>query len=198
MKAEEVRDILQRVAELTGWTEIVIIGSQAIHGTIEDPQIDAVVMSPDVDLYPKHGYGHNAIWENLLSELGQDSDFHVENLRYVESVRTTLARFPDGWESRAMTKKVGEITVNGATKNVTATFPEIHDLTVAKLAVPEDRPKDLEFMRDVVRLGLVDRETLETRYRQAPRTTPEKIAKGLTQIAEAFRDRENSRERGSR
>lgn len=186
MTAEEVRDILLRAAEVTGWTEIVIIGSQAVHGTIENPDIDIVMLSPDVDLYPKSGYQTNATWERLISALGQDSDFHVETLRYVESVSETLARFPAGWKDRAISKTIGTIGSNAEELAVTATFPEIHDLIVSKLSVPENRQKDVEFMRAVVRLGLVDRETLLERYRNAPRTTDEKIELGLRQIEEAF------------
>lgn len=186
MKASEVYDILLRTAEVTGWTDLVVIGSQAIHGTVEDPSIDAVLRSPDVDLYPRNGYGHNATWENLLLELGFDSEFHINTLHYVESVRVDLARFPDGWLERALTKEIGSIEKNGVQIPVTVTFPEIHDLTVAKLSVKEDRPKDLEFMQAGVRLGLVKRDVLEERYRNAPRTEPVKIEKGLAQIAEAF------------
>lgn len=170
MNAKDVYDILLRTAEATGWTDIVVIGSQAIHGSVENPDIDAVLRSPDVDIYPRGGYSHNATWENLLLELGQDSAFHVDTRRYVESVRADLARFPQGWQERALTKNIGSIERDGTALEVTVTFPVIHDLVVAKLAVPENRPKDVEFMESVVRLGLVDRAILEERYRNAPRT----------------------------
>lgn len=146
MTAGEFRDIVRRTAEITGWTEIVIIGSQAIHGTLEDPDIAVVMLSNDVDLYPKHGYTSDAVWERLLYELGQDSDFHIETLNYVESVPVELARFPGGWEDRAISQTLGTITIGGISKILTVIFPEIHDLTVAKLAVPENRTKDIEFL----------------------------------------------------
>lgn len=134
MTADDVRGILLRTATVTGWTHLVVIGSQAIHGAIPDPDIEAVQISPDVDLYPASGYGHNITWEKLMAELGSESDFHLETTHYVEGVPVNLARFPEGWEGRALSRVIGTVDLNGETVPVTATFPEIHDLTVAKLS----------------------------------------------------------------
>jgi hypothetical protein len=41
-------------------------------------------------------------------------------------------------------------------------------------------------MEAVVKQGLVERQELEDRFKQAPRTSNERIMQGLGQIAEAF------------
>jgi hypothetical protein len=187
VRSQQVYEILRRASEISGWSDFVIIGSQAIHGTIEDPEIEVVLRSDDVDVYPRGGWPEsNAMYEELMMQLGQDSDFHIQTDNYIEAVSATLARFPDGWEERAIQKSVGTFTKNGDECRVNAIFPEIHDLTVAKLVVPVHRDKDVEFMESVVKLGLVDRDILMTRLKAAPRSTPERIREAIAHVTNAY------------
>jgi hypothetical protein len=110
VRSAELFDILRRAAEVSSRSEFVVIGSQAVHGTIRDPDIDAVIRSPDVDLYPKADYTP-VVYEELMLQLGQDSDFHIETGNYIEAVSQTLARFPEGWEDRATTMRIGSVRV---------------------------------------------------------------------------------------
>ncbi len=185
MRKRAVLDVLLKAVEVSGRTEFVVIGSQAIHGTIPDPDIEVVIRSNDVDTYPAQGYGsNNFIYEELMLHLGQDSDYHIATNVYLEAVPQNLARFPADWRDRAITEIVGSANVAGGPCDVHVIFPEIHDLTVSKLAIR--REKDLEFLAAVVGLGLVDRATLRERYRSAPRITKERLDEGLTDIDEAF------------
>lgn len=184
MKSEQLYTLLLNAAKISGWTNLVVIGSQAIHGTVEDPEIDVVARSPDADFYRPGGYPSDAMWEHILSEIGQDSDYHIKNLVYAEAVPQDLVRLPLDWERRAKTKTIGTITVGDSEVPVTVTFPDIYDLTVSKLSI--NRPKDIAFMQAVVEQGLVEQPQLEDRFKQAPRTSKEVIALGLAQIAAAF------------
>jgi hypothetical protein len=188
MRKDDVVALLLKAAEVSARTEFVIIGSQAIHGTIPDPDLDVVTRSTDVDLYPVGGYGERfMVFQDLMLHLGQDSDYHIETDVYLEAVQPDLARFPAGWEARVTRECIGSVEIAGVRKEVTVVFPEIHDLTVSKLAVGVEfgRDKDIEFLDGVVRLGLVKREILHDRYPHAPRLTKERMARGLTEIDEA-------------
>jgi hypothetical protein len=185
MRKGELIEILLKAAEVSGYTEYVVIGSQAIHGTVADPDVEVVIRSSDADIYPVQGYGDQNSWyEELMLHLGQDSDHHVEANVYLEAVPTDLARLPPDWRERATTELIGSAQVGSESRAVYAIFPEIHDLTVSKIAIR--REKDLEFLRGVVRLGLVDRTTLRERYDRAPRITKERLTEGLSDIDEAF------------
>ena len=81
---------------------------------------------------------------------------------------------------------MGTFTRNGEVHQVNAIFPEIHDLTVAKLVVPVHRDKDVEFMESVVKLGLVDRDILMARLQRAPRATGERIREAIAHIEKAY------------
>jgi hypothetical protein len=185
MRKRELVEILLKAAEVSGYTEFVVIGSQAIHGTVADPDVEVVIRSNDADIYPVQGYGNQNFWyEELMLHLGQDSDHHVDTNVYLEAVPTDLARLPPDWRERSTTEVIGSAQIGGESRAVYAIFPEIHDLTVSKVAIR--REKDLEFLRGVVRLGLVNRTTLRERYDRAPRVTKERLAEGLADIDEAF------------
>jgi len=185
MRKRELVEILLKAAEVSGYTEFVVIGSQAIHGTVADPDVEVVIRSNDADIYPVLGYGNQNFWyEELMLHLGQDSDHHVDTNVYLEAVPTDLARLPPDWRERSTTEVIGSAQIGGESRAVYAIFPEIHDLTVSKVAIR--REKDLEFLRGVVRLGLVNRTTLRERYDRAPRVTKERLAEGLADIDEAF------------
>jgi hypothetical protein len=157
---------------------------------LSDPGLDVVARSNDLDMYPELGYdSQNFVYEELMVHLGQDSDFDSETGTYLEAVPVTLARFPKDWQSRAIRESIGSVTIGGSLRPVNAIYPEIHDLTVSKVAIR--RQKDLEFLEGVVRLGLVDKATLRDRYQQAPRLTQERLIEGLADIDEAFARREN-------
>jgi hypothetical protein len=168
MRSSDLVNILLKAAEVSYRTDFVVIGSSAIHGTIENPSIDAVMRTPDADFYPVVALPPQ-LWESLMIELGQESDYHAETGCYLEIVSSNLARFPDGWEQRAITKRI---------------FPEIHDLTVSKVAIR--RPKDLDFLQGVVNLGLVDEAVLLTRWATVPRVNADGIKLGVSTIEEAF------------
>jgi hypothetical protein len=156
-----------------------VIGSQAIHGSFRDPDLDVVLRSDDLDIYPRDGYTP-MVYEELMLHLGQDSDYHVETGQYLEAVETTLARFPAGWEDRATRTHVGKATIRNIKKDVHVVWPEIHDLVVSKLAIR--RLKDLEFLKGVIDLGLIDRETLRQRYEAAPRITNDRLSEGFKAV----------------
>jgi hypothetical protein len=185
VRKRELIDILLKAAEISGRSEFVIIGSQAIHGTLPDANVEVTLRSNDVDTYPSDGYGMtNLIYEELMLHLGQDSDYHVASNAYIEAVPANLARFPEGWRDRTIREVVGTVASAGESREVVAIFPEIHDLTVSRLAIR--REKDLEFLAGVIDLGLIDQVTLRDRYLEAPRVTKERLSEGLKDIDQAF------------
>ena len=183
MKSSELIATLLKAAALSYHTDFVVIGSSATHGTVEDPPVDAALRTPDVDFYSKASLSP-VLWEEPMRELGQDSDYHIESGCYVEVVSSTLARFPKGWEERATRKRIGSASINGEDRDVHVTFPEIHDLTVSKVAI--HRPKDYEFLEGVVSAGLVDEQTLLERWAIVPRVDAANLKLGQEKIREAF------------
>ncbi len=84
--------------------------------------------------------------------IGEESPFHEEFGCYAHGVGPETAVLPRGWRRRAVRLRTK------ATHGVTAICPAPADLAVSKLAA--GRPKDLEFVRALVRHGLVARESI--------------------------------------
>jgi hypothetical protein len=185
VRRQQLYNILLRAAEISHRTEFIVICSQALYGAVEEEELNiaTVINSNDVDFYPVLLVGA-ATWEELMLELGQDSDFHVEHDIYIEVVPPDLARFPDAWQQRVHTREIGSCVINGTARAVSVTFPEIHDLAVAKVVI--GREKDRAFIDEVVMLGLVDRGILEERLKLAPRTAIERIDEALREIEELY------------
>lgn len=182
LRKEQVVKGVLAAAELVGSTEFVVVGSQAIHGTVQDPPIDAVARSIDVDIFPTDY--DESMFIPLHSELGYDSEFFETQGFYVEVVRPTLPRLPDGWRERARSESVGSTEHRGKRIEVIAVFPEIHDLVLSKIAV--GRAQDREFFDGVVSIGLVNRKTLEARLADGPRLSSAQKETILEEIDRAF------------
>ncbi len=165
-----------------GETTIYVIGSQAAYGTVPGLEAEVVVASTDVDFFTMPHY--ESLFFPAHAELGDDSEFHHAHGFYVEMVRPTLPRLPEGWETRSVRRDIGEIDVKGERRAVTAIYPELHDLTVSKLVV--GRPQDLRFLEGLAERGLIERGVLLERLAGTPRVKEDDMQRALRAVDEAF------------
>lgn len=184
VRKDEVFKAILAAADRVGATDWVMIGSQAIHGTIPNPSISTVERSDDVDAFPITY--DEWMYEPLHSDLGFESKFQKENGFYFEVVRPRMPRLPEGWEHRIKTETIGQVIVHGTQRDVTVSFPEIHDLLAAKLVAM--RPRDTRFFRQVYRMGLIDRDQLLERISKTPKRHAEHhdLAERAARYVEAF------------
>jgi len=159
MKKTEFEEALRLVGNIARDRDFYVLGSQAIHGLVEKPPA-ACLSSAEVDVYPRNHYQAVLLIQN---KLGKTSVFAARRPYYVDGVSPDLATLPDGWIERLVTFK----TKN--TGGVTGWCLELHDLTLAKLAA--GRPKDLRYIRALLRHKLVRPEIIENRLDDMP-TTP--------------------------
>ena len=127
-----------------------MIGSAALLGSFPEAPAE-LTASLEVDLYPR---AHPEAGEKLeaISEL---SPFHETHGFWVDPVGPETAVLPSGWESRL-------VRVRGRdTGGATGWCLEVHDLGLSKLVA--GRSKDVEFVRNLIRHGLVQKQGLEER-----------------------------------
>ncbi len=140
---------------------VFIIGSQSI--LLDKP--DASVMmrtSGEIDAYP----GNIREWEanhpgDLASEetnanFGFGSIFHKTFKFYIDGVDESTAKFPPGWEDRAVEK---EVPVDE--KMITVIAPCLDDLIVSKLLRLSSKDKD--FIEDSQKMQKLDLNLLKER-----------------------------------
>ena len=96
MKRSDLEHILRASKGVTGETEFIVIGSQAILGPFPDaPRV--LRQSMEADLYPKYRPELSADIEGSLGEL---SLFHQTHGYLADGVSPNTATLPKGWEER--------------------------------------------------------------------------------------------------
>jgi hypothetical protein len=156
MTREELQHIIRAAAEICEEPEFIVIGSQAIHGSLVDVNDFELIRSMEADLYPRHAPEK----AELLNEIGLLSLFHNTHGIYADPVDETTATLPRGWFDRVqllsgpLTETIGGYRARGLCL-------ELHDLAVSKLAA--GREKDVQFFNALVRRGNLQSETLRLR-----------------------------------
>lgn len=154
MQRSELEHLIRASGEIAADDEIIIIGSQSILGQF--PNAPARLLSSmEADVYPRN-YPERA--DKVDGAIGEGSSFHELHGYYAQGVGKTTAVLPADWESRLVAVK------NENTNGVTGYCLEVHDLATSKLIAM--RPKDLEFVHELVRCGMLDRTTMLRRLKQ--------------------------------
>ena len=154
MQRSELEHLIRASGEVAGDDEIIIIGSQAILGQFPDAPV-RLLSSMKADVYPKN-YPERA--DDVDSAIGEGSSFHELHGYYAQGVGAKTAVLPADWESRLVAVK------NENTHGVTGCCVEVHDLAISKMIAM--RPKDLEFVQELVRHDMIDKKTLLRRLKQ--------------------------------
>jgi uncharacterized nucleotidyltransferase DUF6036 len=147
MKKRQLDHVLRAAGDITGDTQFVIIGSQALHGKYPDLP-DAILVSAEVDLIAKN----KPQTTELLNAIGQESLFHETHGVYADPVDEATACLPDGWQGRLVNLPAGD------TNGVRGLCLEPHDLAISKYVAW--REKDQAFLRELVRRKLLSKAKL--------------------------------------
>ncbi|MBT2321724.1 hypothetical protein J7E62_05035 [Variovorax paradoxus] len=148
MKLDELKHVLRASAAIASENSMVVVGSQAILLLMDEPP-ESLLVSREVDLYPAL---HPERADLIDGAIGMHSSFHETFGYFADGVGPETAVMPADWMARASLHYIGEIT---------AICPELHDLTVSKCVA--GREKDADFVRELLKLGLVSAETLRER-----------------------------------
>ena len=154
MQRSELEHLIRASGEIAGDDEIIIIGSQAILGQFPDAPV-RLLSSMEADVYPKN---RPEKADEVDGAIGEGSSFHELHGYYAQGVGKKTAVLPVDWESRLVAVR------NENTKGVTGYCLEVHDLAISKMIAM--RPKDLEFVQELVRHDMIAENTMLARLRQ--------------------------------
>ena len=156
MKRSEFDHAIRAAGSILGESEILIVGSQAVHGSLTDDLPVEAQRSIEVDIVAFDDI--DARKADLIDgSIGEASLFHETFGIYAEGVSETTAVLPDGWRDRLVRYESPQ------TGGVVAWCLDLHDLWLAKAVA--GRPKDLEFCRAFVHEGHVDPDVLRKRFK---------------------------------
>lgn len=160
MRREDFEHVIAAAAEVSGEREIVVIGSQAILGSVVDPPTE-LLFSMEADVYPLHDPEKG---EAIDASLGDGSFFHGTYGYYAHGVGPETAKAPAGWERRLVPVEIPPRV--GQERGALALCLEVHDLVLAKCVAGRER--DWEFARTAIEHRLVDLEELFRRLPDLP------------------------------
>jgi hypothetical protein len=150
VKREQFDHVIASAAEVASEEEIVVIGSQAIHGIPGSPPKQAM-LSMEADVYPLHSPEKA---EAIDGSIGDGSYFQQTNGVYAHGVGPETIVGPKGWEERLVRVAIAR-RVHSRLDPV-ALCLEPHDLVLAKCARGEER--DWEFAKALCDAGIVERD----------------------------------------
>ena len=154
MKRPQLEHVIRAAAGITGASEIVVIGSQAVLGQFPDAPADLLV-SIEADVFT---FRDPTDADLIEGSIGEGSPFHQTFGYYAHGVAEEAAVLPVGWRDRLIRVR-NENTGNGC-----GLCLEVHDLAVAKLAA--GREKDAEFVAGLLKYKLANPALIETRLRE--------------------------------
>jgi hypothetical protein len=151
MQRQQLEHIIRAASGITGATEFVVVGSQAILGQF--PQApEELLVSIEADVFSLRSEADSDL---IDGSIGEGSPFHQTFGYYAHGVSAETAVLPKGWRERLVPVR-NENTGGGA-----GLCLEVHDLAVSKLVA--GREKDLAFVTGLLRHRLVNAETIRAR-----------------------------------
>jgi hypothetical protein len=156
LKRRDLEHVIRAAAGIADDLEIIVIGSQAVLGSIPDAPASLLV-SVEADIIPKNRPERAELIEGAI---GEGSLFHDTYGYYANGVGYETAVLPKGWERRLVPVK------SENTGGATGWCLDLHDLVLSKYAA--GREKDLRFNEELVRTGRIDRDRLLFLLRTMP------------------------------
>jgi hypothetical protein len=151
VKREELEHVIRAAGDVLQETEVIIVGSQAILGSVDAGLPKDTTVSIEVDVMATHDPdGTKAL--RLNGAIGEMTRFETTHGYFAEGVEDGLCRFPDGWRERLVR------VITPATNGVTGLCAEPHDICVSKLLA--GRGKDLRYVASLLNSGHVKADTL--------------------------------------
>lgn len=157
MTRRQLEHAIRAACLVSGDTELLVFGSQAILGSFPDAP-DVLSASIEVDVQPKNHPENTDLVDGALGEL---SMFHSTHGFYVHGLTIEAAVLPRGWEERTV-----EVSHPERTRGCIGHCLEVHDLAASKLAA--GREKDLSFVTVLLREHLIVAESLHERVAGLP------------------------------
>lgn len=160
MRREDLARILQAASLISGDTDVVVIGSQAILGSYAEaelPELATISREADVAFWADED---NVKSDAVDGAIGEQSEFDEKWDYYAQGVSIDTAILPDGWRDRLVAFKPVEAG------QVTGWCLEPHDLALSKLAA--HREKDRDFVEALIDHKLLDPNLLRERVPSMP------------------------------
>ncbi len=162
MNKAQFEHTIRAAGAILGENEILVIGSQAVHASI-DSVLPEAERSIEVDVSSLEDEDGSKA-DLIDGSIGELSVFQDTFGYYAQGVTPRTAVLPGGWRKRLVPYR------SPSTNGITALCLELHDLWLSKAVA--GREKDKEFCRALLEHDLVDPSLLRRRLDQIPDLKP--------------------------
>jgi hypothetical protein len=177
MQRPQLEHLIRAAAEITNEYEFVIIGSQSLLGSVENPPPECL-LSMEADIYPLAAPELADLIDGAIGEL---SPFHDHFGYYAQGVGPDTAHLPSGWHERLV-----RLQTAGTNGRVAYCLDPV-DLFVSKACA--GREKDRVFNRALLAHGIVRlQEVLERAGKLADATEVLRVRKWIERLAHSLDD----------
>lgn len=164
MNRQQLEHVIRASGDILQEDEVIIVGSQAILGAVDEGLPREATLSIEVDVMAVNDpTGEKAL--KINGALGELSWFDQSFGYYAEGVEDGLCRFPEGWRDRMVE------VYTPATNGVKGLCVDPHDLCVAKLLAGRD--KDLKYVAALLKSGHIKPDILIERAQRTELTNDE-------------------------
>jgi hypothetical protein len=157
VKREEFEHAIRAAGSILGVRELLVVGSQALHGSVEGTLPEEVTPSVEVDIAVM-GDTDAKLADLVDGSIGEGSMFHETFGYYAQGVGEETAVLPRGWRDRLIRFETP------STRGIVAMCLEPHDLWISKAIA--SRPKDIAFCKALLSAGVVHESILRERLGQ--------------------------------
>ena len=159
MTREQFEHAIRAAGAVLRVSELLVIGSQAVHGSLHGALPVEATRSVEVDIAVQ-GDVDGRLADLIDGSIGEASMFHDTFGYYAQGVVESTARLPDGWRERLVRFETP------STRGVTAWCLDLHDLWISKAVAGRD--KDHDFCRALLQRGDVAPAVLQARLALVP------------------------------
>ncbi len=184
MRRDQLEHAIRTACQITGQTEVIVIGSQAILGTYPEYELPHLATrSMEVDILPITDDNNTTIElaDLIVGVAGELSSFEQTHGFSIDGVDLTTAALPEGWRDRLVKVQNANTAAPSGHPQFIGWCLDKEDLCVAKLCA--FRPKDQNFVQALIQEHLVnpilitDRlGTVDARYTSAIETATRWLA----------------------
>jgi hypothetical protein len=172
MTRQQLEHIIRPAGSITDEKVILVLGSQSILGSSEHAS-DKLLLSIEADIFPLKAPDK---MELINGSLGEITQFHRTFGYYAHGIPPDSCPLPSGWDKRLITIK------NENTNGITGLCLGADDLACSKLAA--GRPKDLDFVEEMIATGAVKFSRLEKLIADLPLAGQRVAAQRSFQVVE--------------